>query len=442
MGKEMRSAKYPRFIVNLLVALAISLVVNFSHLLLILTERDEGPFGNPGRGRAIDYPHQGVLRIKADGHGYILFGQGAPIDSVYVPMPRIHKTELADGDLLTVQIAPPRMRGGHYVMREITSLNGTPFDEAPVDRQPRRSVDFVVQILFYLLFSLVLVSVLTQGIGLRGSARRFMKRACACVCIAIGFYFVAPVMRWPKGEIVPNFMSRHLLDYMLLLKCSFAFVVAVLYGRIYALIYQRQAITVENERLKSENLATRYNILVSQINPHFFFNSLNSLSMLVRGKEREKALTYIDQLSYTFRYILRNGQNTLTTLAEELTFTEAYIYLLRIRFADKLFFDISTDPQYDDWLLPVLSLQPLLDNAVKHNMITRANPLHISVRTEGGFLVVSNPKRPKPEAESGTGIGLENLRNRWQLITGCRIEIESRDDTFTVRLPLQKKSAQ
>ena len=91
---------------------------------------------------------------------------------------------------------------------------------------------------------------------------------------------------------------------------------------------------VENEQLKSETLTTRYNMLVSQINPHFFFNSLNSLAMLVREGDEQKALTYIDQLSFSFRYIIRNGQNMLTTLAEELRFAEAYGDLFKNRYAD------------------------------------------------------------------------------------------------------------
>ena len=202
------------------------------------------------------------------------------------------------------------------------------------------------------------------------------------------------------------------------------------------LISQRQAVVVENERLKNENLTTRYNLLVGQINPHFFFNSLNSLAMLVRERQDDKALVYIDQLSYTFRYIIQNGQSTLMTLGEELKFAEAYSYLFKIRYADKLFFDIAVDARYFDWRLPALSLQPLIGNAVKHNTITRSNPLHVSIRVENGILEVSNPRRPKLEPEPSTGIGLENLRNRWQLITGRDIAILSTEERFTVRLPL------
>ena len=192
------------------------------------------------------------------------------------------------------------------------------------------------------------------------------------------------------------------------------------------------------EELKRQNLQAEMDYLKYQINPHFFFNSLNSLAMLVREKHDDKALTYIDQLSYTFRYIIQNGQSTLMTLDEELKFIEAYSYLFEIRYADKLFFDIDVDDKYRSWTLPALSLQPLIGNAVKHNTITRSKPFHISIRTEQGWLVVANPKVPKIEPEPSTGIGLENLRNRWHLITGRDIEIIDTDKEFVVRMPLQK----
>ena len=179
-------------------------------------------------------------------------------------------------------------------------------------------------------------------------------------------------------------------------------------------------------------------MLVSQINPHFFFNSLNSLAMLIREHDEEKALTYIDRLSYTFRYIIQNGQNTLSTLDEELRFADAYSYLFRIRYADKLFFDVETDSSLGAWQLPALTLQPLIGNAVKHNTITKNRPFHISIRTEGEYLVVSNTIAPKLEPEPGTGIGLKNLDDRYRLITGRGIEVTDDGQTFTVRLPLSK----
>jgi LytS/YehU family sensor histidine kinase len=218
-------------------------------------------------------------------------------------------------------------------------------------------------------------------------------------------------------------------------------VVSALYSYIYTLMQQRQKIVVENERLKTENLATRYNMLVGQINPHFFFNSLNSLAMLVREHDEERALEYIDQLSYTFRYIIQNGQSEETTLRDEIEFARAYIYLFKIRYADKLFFDIDIDPKYESWQLPALSLQPLIGNAVKHNSITTKRPLRVSIRTVDGLLEIENPKQPKLDVEPSTGIGLENLRSRWEIVAGQSIEIIDDESRFLVRLPLKQPKA-
>jgi LytS/YehU family sensor histidine kinase len=178
-------------------------------------------------------------------------------------------------------------------------------------------------------------------------------------------------------------------------------------------------------------------MLVGQINPHFFFNSLNSLAMLVREKDDKRALEYIDQLSYTFRYIIQNGQSQRTTLREELEFAEAYAYLFKIRYADKLFFDFDVDDKYMEWHLPALSLQPLIGNAVKHNTITTKHPLRVVIRVVDGVLEIENRKNPKLDVEPSTGIGLQNLRSRWQIIAGSDIEIIDQAERFVVRLPLE-----
>jgi LytS/YehU family sensor histidine kinase len=215
-------------------------------------------------------------------------------------------------------------------------------------------------------------------------------------------------------------------------------VVSALYSCIYSLMQQREKIVVENERLKTENLAARYNMLMGQINPHFFFNSLNSLSMLVREQDSDRALEYIDQLSYTFRYIIQNGQSGMTTLREEMEFAEAYAYLFKIRYEDKLFFDIDITEEYMSWTLPALSLQPLIGNAVKHNTITSKNPMRVVIRVVDGVLEVENKKIKKLETEPSTGIGLKNLRSRWQIVANRDIEVIDEAERFLVRLPLQR----
>ena len=423
-------SKYADLVLNLLVAVAISLVVNFSYVLLMLVDLNSDSQPRPSDQRAVERPDEGVLSVHPDGYGYLVYENG---DSVYVPTRRMRWLEIAPGDRIVADLMPPRSEKAHPMLAEIRTRNGAEFDYSKLYNGPSKMTELLLQLFYYLVVSFVMLSILTS-VRRNYSMSRFVRRCLWC-CVA-ALYCVAPVTEWHTGRIGLNFMSGRMFDYMLLLKCSFAVVASMLYGRIYVLISQRQAVVVENERLKNENLTTRYNMLVGQINPHFFFNSLNSLAMLVREKHDQKALTYIDQLSYTFRYIIQNGQSMLMTLDEELKFLEAYSYLFKIRYADKLFFDIDVDEKYLGWKLPAFSLQPLIDNAVKHNSITRTKPFHISVRTEEGLLVVSNPKVPKLEPEPSTGIGLENLRNRWHLITGRDIEIIDTDKEFVVRMPL------
>ena len=394
-------SKYSDLMLNLLVALAISLVVNFSYVLLLIVEQKGEGQPRPARASVVTRSEEGVLHVSPDGHGYIVYGNR---DSVYVPMQRIRRMDLSDGDRLVVDVVAPRRYGAHPVMNELRMRNGEEFDYSTLYNRPSRTSELTLQLIYYLVVSFIMLSILTSA-RRNYKAGRFALHCMGCLVAAAALYIFAPVREWHSGQIVLNFMSGHIFDYMLLLKCSFAVAVSMLVG---------------------------------QINPHFFFNSLNSLAMLVREKHDDKALTYIDQLSYTFRYIIQNGQSTLMTLDEELKFIEAYSYLFEIRYADKLFFDIDVDDKYRSWTLPALSLQPLIGNAVKHNTITRSKPFHISIRTEQGWLVVANPKVPKIEPEPSTGIGLENLRNRWHLITGRDIEIIDTDKEFVVRMPLQK----
>lgn len=424
--------KYSDLILNLLVALAVSLVVNFSYVLLLIVDQKSDGQPRPAKASVIARGEEGTLRVSPDGHGYIVYENG---DSVYVMMQRIYRMNLKDGDRLVANLAAPRRHGAHPVMTELRMRNGEEFDYSTLFNRPSKTTELALQLFYYLVVSFIMLSILTS-VRRRYTPGRFVRHCIWCVLAAAALYMVAPVTEWRSGRIMLNCMGDHIFDYMLLLKCSFAVAVSMLYGWVYVLNSKQQAVVMENEWLKNENLTTRYNMLVGQINPHFFFNSLNSLAMLVREKHDEKALTYIDQLSYTFRYIIQNGQSTLMTLDEELKFVEAYSYLFKIRYADKLFFDIDIEEKYRTWTLPALSLQPLIGNAVKHNTITRSKPFHISIRTENGWLVVSNPKVPKLEPEPSTGIGLENLRNRWHLITGRDIEIIDTDKEFVVRMPL------
>ena len=432
---------------HLMIAVVLSLVINFSYLLMpIITEQGMNQRGNDEHSNA---EHStGTLHLTPDLHGYIVC-DCEQRDSVYVSAWQVRSFKLLDGDHL--HFSTRSLEGDTYTewqkqaahprLDDIYKRNGEKFDFDTLYDRPSRTVEFVWQIVYYALVSFLMIMILTWTPRSGSYTNRvFFRRVLVVVLLsAVGIYF-APVVAFHHGfmRIVFFFQAEpHNNVYLIVLtKCLFMLAVAILYARIYLLMRQQQTMAVENERLKTENLATRYNMLVGQINPHFFFNSLNSLAMLVRERDDKRALEYIDQLSYTFRYIIQNGQTSTTTLKDELAFAEAYAYLFKIRYADKLFFEFDIDPAYNDWTLPALSLQPLIGNAVKHNSITTKNPLRVVIRTVDGVLEIENPKHPKLDVEPSTGIGLENLKSRWQIITGRAIEIVDDAERFVVRMPL------
>lgn len=435
--------KYFSFTTHVMAALVISLMVNFSYLLSLLAyERVYMPAELRSNDKNMTLSQvTGIVSIHPDGYGYLTECDRDDIDSVYIQQWRMRMFEISAGDTLQADIMPPANPQGHYRLVNVKSANGREISYEDLFNRPKYAIETILQIIFYIAFSLLIIMVMTLRTRRCGASfTQIMKRVCMCVVIAIGIYYIAPVTDRHSGRLMPVFIARagFALDTIVLLKCSFSLVVSVLYAFIYTLVSQRQSIVIENERLKSENLSTRYNMLVSQVNPHFFFNSLNSLAMLVRENDRDKAIDYIDRMSYTFRYILQNGRNMTVSLREELNFAEAYGYLFKIRYEDKLFFDIEVDAVYDNRVLPSLALQPLIDNAVKHNAVTSRSPMHISIYVKDDRLVVSNPKRPLLKPADGTGTGLKNLQCRYKLITGLDIEIRDTKDSFTVELPLIK----
>lgn len=419
---------------NVLISIAVSLLINFSYLLVIFasanSDKDRPQWIEEYEARKVEIATEGTLHIMPDGYGYLVMDKGSAIDSVYVNSGRVWRLRLKEGDRMRVTALAPEVKGAHHSLFTIETLNGEHHDYAARFDKPETTPQTALQIICYALLMFVVLTIVTRGSRKGSLWQRYFLPYAISLLIVVAFFFAAPVLGI-KADV-----PRGSLDIVLMLKCMFVYVVAVLYARIYDLVYQRQRIEIKNEQLKTENLSTRYSALVSQISPHFLFNSLNSLSMLVREKHNEKALTYIDRLSYVFRYIIQNGQNTLSTVADELQFIDSYRYLLEVRYADKLFFEIDIDPAYMERQMPSLALQPLIENAVKHNSITRSKPLTISIYTKDGAIVVANPIIPKIEAEVSTGIGLQNLSSRWQMITEKDITVIRTDNTFEVHLPL------
>ncbi len=211
-------------------------------------------------------------------------------------------------------------------------------------------------------------------------------------------------------------------------------VVVVLSSQLLNLSYKHQQTAIENESLRAENMRTRFTALKSQVDPHFLFNSLNTLNSLIKV-DADKAQEYVQQLSYVFRYTLQNKE--VITLEDELKFTQAYCHLMQIRYGDSLQFVFNIEEKYNAYSVVPLCLQTLVENAIKHNVVSNKQPLTVTIATQGDDTVrVSNPVQLKKESEVGSGIGLVNLAERYRLMWKKDISICNAEGKFEVIIPL------
>ena len=203
---------------------------------------------------------------------------------------------------------------------------------------------------------------------------------------------------------------------------------------LFYIFGEREKAIVENQKLSNENILARYETLKSRINPHFLFNSLNTLNGLI-GLDNDKAKEYVFQLSSVFRYSVQNKE--VSTLGDELVFTEAFCHLVKIRYGESLVIESRIDDKYRSCIIMPLSLQTLVENAIKHNTISKRYPLTVAIETtDKNTIRVSNKIQPKSEDTSGEGIGLANLAERYKMLYQKEITISNSNGMFSVEIPL------
>jgi sensor histidine kinase YesM len=226
---------------------------------------------------------------------------------------------------------------------------------------------------------------------------------------------------------------RHAIAGGMFRDCFIA-VVVMLSSQLIYLSSKQQQTALENEKLQAEYMNTRFLALKNQVDPHFLFNSLNTLHSLIKT-DAGKAQEYVQQLSLVFRYTLQNKE--IITLEEELKFTKAYCHLMQIRYGASLQFIQHIDGKYYSSSIVPLSLQTLVENAVKHNVVSNRQPLTITISTsEKETITVSNPIQEKREPERGENIGLSNLAERYRLLWNREIAVRNTNGLFEVEIPL------
>jgi len=219
---------------------------------------------------------------------------------------------------------------------------------------------------------------------------------------------------------------------------SFMAVVVLVCIYIIKGFYEKQAVLIENEKLSRENLQSQYQSLKNQVSPHFLFNSLTALKELI-DDDQGIARDYVSHLSQVLRYTLRSNEYKTVYLKDEIESAKSFLFLINMRYGSNLRVDFRINESYNNHRLPPMVIQTLIENAVKHNEISRRNPLKIILMTSNrNSFIVTNTLQKKISLEPGTGIGLNNLSKQYELLCGEEIVISRSENEFSVEVPLLK----
>lgn len=199
--------------------------------------------------------------------------------------------------------------------------------------------------------------------------------------------------------------------------------------------YENQDVNMELERVRNDNLSAQYDMLKQQVNPHFLFNSLNTLKAMVETKE-EKTVDFIINLSSFYRFTLESRKLDLIHLSEEMEILDAYLFLQKARFEDGFTFESNISSKTLQTLIPPFTLQLLVENCLKHNVVSRSKPLSIRIYEEAGKIIVENPIQRKIGEINSLGVGLSNIEQRYKHLQEQPIEIFNDQSTFKIKLPL------
>jgi sensor histidine kinase YesM len=294
----------------------------------------------------------------------------------------------------------------------------------------------IMRIVFQFVFTFALYILVFNIFRLRAPEK--IRLLIIVVATAVLAYFLSTSISEIQLDIFdfenrPRFRKGHIRgelarDYMVAL-------IVIISSQLIYISQKQQKTSLENEVLHTEYMRSRYEALKNQVDPHFLFNSLNTLNSLIKI-DADKAQEYVQQLSYVFRYTLQNAE--VISLSEELKFTRAYCHLMKIRYGNTLDFEYCIDAKLYDYLIIPLSIQTLVENAIKHNVVSNKQPLKVKITGDGESIKVSNAIQLKKETESGEKIGLDNLAERYKLMWRKEIVTTRTNDTFEVTVPLMK----
>jgi sensor histidine kinase YesM len=286
----------------------------------------------------------------------------------------------------------------------------------------RQLTDFLLRTIYYFLMALLFFAV---------NLRLFHR-----IVINIVLFVIADIVLFRFHLLwVEPLVSFRVFRFLFNLNFILEILFVVLISHIYRQLFHNYQIQMDNEMLLKTNAETRYEVLKNQVNPHFLFNSFNTLSSLIQNNQ-DKAVDYVNNMSDVFRYVLESSKKEQVTVDEEIRYLQAYIQMLKGRFGEKLQFKVEIAPDFLQFLLPPMAMQILVENAVKHNVVSQKQPLRIRIFTEGPLLTVSNTIQEKKIKEPSTGLGLFNLNQRCKYLSDNELMVKRTEQVFLVTIPL------
>ena len=239
-----------------------------------------------------------------------------------------------------------------------------------------------------------------------------------------------------KGNSIEHFIKNENKSHYLV-----SLIITIIVSLVYHLIYFYKAYQenrVKQEKIIAGNASAQFESLKNQLDPHFLFNSLNVLSSLIE-ENPDNAQKFTTSLSKIYRYVLEQRDKELVSVAEELNFAKTYMKLLKMRFENSISFELPETIENNEAKVVPLSLQLLLENCIKHNVVSEQKPLHIKIYIANNELIVENNKQKKEVLQDRKGIGLQNIVNRYAVLTNRNVSVLDSDHIFKVKLPILTK---
>lgn len=257
------------------------------------------------------------------------------------------------------------------------------------------------------------------------------------VITLIGLFFLRLLTYFMfGGTSIGEFLERERFSYY-----SFGLWITLAIVSVFHIIYfynRYQQNKLKEQKVIAGTASAKFDALKNQLDPHFLFNSLNVLTSLIEENPNQ-AQKFTTSLSKVYRYVLEQKSKELVTVDEELKFAKTYMSLLKMRFEDSIVFTMPEKAKNEESKVVPLSLQLLLENAVKHNMVTSSKPLHIKIYEDNGYLVVENNLQPKQIVKKSSGVGLTNIMQRYKLLTKKKVDINKDANSFAVSIPMLTK---